>query len=82
MLPTAPGEWYISVVCEVCKRRVLLFRDLSKGNSKIEKSWISVKCPGCNQNTSSQIEPIWNLPIGRAMNYACRDQQLLRHYAT
>ena len=56
MLPAAPGEWYISVVCEVCKRRVLLFRDLSKGKSKVEKSWISLKCPECHQNTSSQIE--------------------------
>ena len=56
MLQPSPGQWYISLVCECCKHRVFLFRDLTEGESNLERSRVSATCPECGQMTSSQIE--------------------------
>ena len=56
MLQPSPGKWYISVICQSCKRRIFLFPDLSEGQSNLEKSQISVKCPECGEMTSSPVE--------------------------
>lgn len=56
MLQPTPGKWYLSLVCESCKRRIFLFRDLSEGKSDLEKSRVSVTCPECHQVASSPVE--------------------------
>ena len=44
--PFAP-EWFISVFCESCAHRVLLFRDLSEGQSDLHQSRWLITCPYC-----------------------------------
>ena len=59
MLQPSPGKWYISLVCEHCKRRILLFPDLSQGKSDLKNSRISTECPECHKETSSEVEHYW-----------------------
>ncbi len=56
MLNAAPGEWYISVLCKHCLRRILLFYDLSKGKSELRESKLKIICPNCNIEGSYQAE--------------------------
>ena len=56
MLQPAPGKWYISVVCEHCKRRIFLYPDLTAGKSDLSHSRISTTCPRCLSVTSSAVE--------------------------
>ncbi len=56
MLKPSPGQWYISVLCEHCKRRIILYPDLSQGKSELNNSRISLQCPECDAETSSQVE--------------------------
>jgi len=52
-----PGEWYLIITCERCTRRHPLFRDLSKGVSKIKASYIWV-CPTCHHEGSYDSDAI------------------------
>jgi hypothetical protein len=56
MLQPTPGQWYISLVCEFCKRRIILFPDLNEGTSDLMNSRISMICPKCQTETSSAVE--------------------------
>jgi hypothetical protein len=56
MLQPTPGKWYISVVCEHCMQRIILYPDLSKGKSDLKNSRISTTCPRCQAATSSAVE--------------------------
>lgn len=56
MLQPSPGKWYISIVCEHCKRRIFLYPDLTQGQSDLKQSRISMACPRCELETSSQVE--------------------------
>lgn len=56
MTQVAAGEWYIAVICEQCKHRVILFHDLSEGKSDLEKSQFSITCPNCNLKGSYPAE--------------------------
>lgn len=47
---TAPGEWFISVVCEHCRHRILLFPDLNKGKSELRQSRVQITCPQCDHD--------------------------------
>ena len=49
-------EWYISVVCEHCSHRILLFHDLSEGKSELLRSRIHVMCPNCQEEGSYMAE--------------------------
>ena len=56
-MPSAtPGEWYISVVCEKCSHRTLLYRDLSEGKSDLKRSRIVVTCSECNTEAPLLVE--------------------------
>ena len=48
-MPIEPevGSWYIVIVCEKCKARVVLFRDLTNGQGSLNASY-SVTCPYCH----------------------------------
>lgn len=41
-----PGEWYLTVICNKCKVRIPVFRDLSGGQSQIVGGY-SLACPEC-----------------------------------
>lgn len=56
MLQPTPGKWYISVVCEHCKRRIILFPDLSLGESDLKNSRITLDCPKCHSTGSAPAE--------------------------
>ncbi len=40
------GQWFLSVTCERCDRRVLLFPDLNNGRGSIQ-AFFNVTCPNC-----------------------------------
>jgi hypothetical protein len=44
-----PGEWYLIITCESCSARHPLFRDLSKGESKIKATYKSTG-PSCRHD--------------------------------
>lgn len=52
----ASGEWFISVVCEQCNHRVLLFNDLSDGKSDLRQSRFNIVCPECQVEGSYVVE--------------------------
>ena len=52
----APGKWYISVVCEHCTRRLILFPDLTEGKSDLKQSRITITCPDCRNEGSYLAE--------------------------
>lgn len=56
MTQTAPGEWYIAVVCKPCNRPVILFHDMNEGNSELANSQFLITCPNCDQKGSYQAE--------------------------
>ena len=56
MLQPTPGKWYISVICESCKRRILLYPDLSDGLSDLKTSRLSVTCPNCKLTSAALAE--------------------------
>ena len=56
MRPATPGEWYIAVVCEQCNHRVMLFHDLSEGQSDLANSKFLITCPSCNKRGSYPAE--------------------------
>ena len=64
MSKAAPGEWYISVVCEHCHQRVLIFHDLSEGKSELELSRFHITCPKC-QEEGSYIAEHYQVPLTR-----------------
>jgi ribosomal protein S27E len=51
-----PSKWYISVVCEKCSHRTLLYRDLTEGKSDLGKTFVKTVCPNCKTEASRQIE--------------------------
>jgi len=42
------GEWYIAAACPSCKSLVPIFRDLTKGTSKVSTSYL-MTCPECRR---------------------------------
>jgi ribosomal protein S27E len=56
MPQATPNEWYISVVCEHCNHRVLLFPDLSNGTSELMRSRLHITCPECEEEGSYMFE--------------------------
>jgi hypothetical protein len=52
----APGKWYISVVCEKCSHRTLLFHDLNQGKSDLGRSRIVSTCSQCHTQASLVVE--------------------------
>ena len=51
------GEWYLIVTCENCKTRHPLFRDLSKGESKIKATY-KWTCPTCGHESDYDSDGI------------------------
>lgn len=56
MPPVTLGKWYISVVCEQCSHRTLLYHDLTKGESDLRRSRIVVNCPECHREAPLLVE--------------------------
>ena len=52
-----PGEWYLIITCERCSTRHPLFRDLSKGESKIKATY-EWECPSCQHQSSYDSDGI------------------------
>jgi hypothetical protein len=46
LVTLSAGHWYVTVVCQKCKMRIPLFKDLNNGTSKSKGSY-EVKCPIC-----------------------------------
>jgi hypothetical protein len=53
---TTPGTWYISVVCETCSHRTLLYHDLTEGKSDLRRSRIVTTCSECNTEAALLVE--------------------------
>jgi uncharacterized Zn finger protein (UPF0148 family) len=51
------GEWYLIISCEKCKTRHPLFRDLSKGESKIKATY-KWSCPTCGHESAYDSDDI------------------------
>lgn len=56
MPPATPGKWYISVVCEKCSHRTLLYHDLTEGKSDLGQSRIVSTCSECDTEASLVVE--------------------------
>jgi hypothetical protein len=52
-----PGEWYLIITCERCSTRHPLFRDLSKGESKIKATY-KWACPSCHHESAYDSDAI------------------------
>jgi hypothetical protein len=55
MPQATPGKWFISVICE-CSHRMLIFPDLTQGNSDPGRTFVRTICPDCKTEASRQIE--------------------------
>ena len=51
------GEWYLIITCEKCKTKHPLFRDLSKGESKIKATY-KWTCPTCGYESAYDSDGI------------------------
>jgi hypothetical protein len=51
------GEWYLIISCEKCQTRHPLFRDLSKGESKIKATY-KWSCPTCGHESAYDSDGI------------------------
>ena len=40
------GYWYVVVTCQQCQSTIFLFRDLTKGKSRLDANYL-VTCPQC-----------------------------------
>jgi hypothetical protein len=49
-----PGTWYIAVVCS-CKKRIVLFRDLTAGKGTLQGDF-GLVCPECGKSGSFPAE--------------------------
>ncbi len=49
------GEWYLTVTCQVCRCRLLLFLDLNNGNGNIQGVF-NVTCPRCKRDQTLPAE--------------------------
>jgi hypothetical protein len=52
-----PGEWYLIITCEGCSAKHPLFRDLSRGESKIKATY-KWKCPTCRHESAYDSDGI------------------------
>ena len=48
------GTWYISVVCS-CRKRIVLFRDLTDGQGSVNGEF-RLRCSGCGKSGSFSAE--------------------------
>ena len=52
-----PGDWYLLFTCQQCKKRQVLFPDLSRGGAKILYAY-SARCAECGHTASYAKEDI------------------------
>ena len=57
MYTLRPGDWYLLFICGQCKKRQILFPDLSRGSAKIEYAY-SAHCAECGHTASYEKEDI------------------------
>jgi ribosomal protein S27E len=50
-----PGDWYLLFTCRQCRKRQVLFPDLSRGSAKIEFAY-SARCAECGHTASYENE--------------------------
>lgn len=43
------GEWYLTVTCQTCQCRILLFHDLNEGKGNL-RGVFTVTCPSCKRD--------------------------------
>jgi hypothetical protein len=51
------GEWYLLFTCQQCKKRQVLFPDLSGGSTKLRRAY-SARCAECGHTTSYEKEDL------------------------
>ena len=54
--------WYLAVICDFCKKRVLLLRDLNDGKVAINGSF-EVTCPECGNGGVYPVEHYYHEPF-------------------
>jgi hypothetical protein len=57
MYTLRPGDWYLLFSCAQCRKRQILFPDLSRGGAKIEYAF-SARCAECGHTASYEKEAI------------------------
>ncbi len=55
LLKPRSGQWYLSVTCDSCNFKMLLFRDLNKGKGNTNGIFV-VTCPRCGRDKNLPLE--------------------------
>ena len=53
-----PAKWYVSVRCEQCETRSVLFRDDTNGKGEFELAYY-FKCANCRREDVQHVERYW-----------------------
>ena len=52
-----PGDWYLLFTCQQCRKRQVLFPDLSRGSAKLQFAY-TARCAECGHTASLAGEDI------------------------
>ena len=52
-----PGDWYLLFTCQQCKKRQVLFPDLSRGSARIKFAY-RVRCAECGHTAAYEKEDL------------------------
>jgi hypothetical protein len=55
LLNPEEGQWYLSVTCDPCHCRILVFRDLNNGKGDI-RGVFHMTCPHCKREQNLPVE--------------------------